>query len=180
MAKPDCLWKCPDQWSAVEPMAVGRFACPESLEVAGDSGGHSAGQRPSHGNQLAASCWHQQRLRRLLLLSGGSWAQEQIDRHPTGAVGAAESAVARTLAACYRRFSHQAIRAVRRGGRHPSQSHAWACRPEVSVRSHLGHDFARPQASPMGGHGVAFASHAVRTPEDHTRHSWQPISRWAA
>ena len=73
-------------------------------------------------------------------------------------------APARAAAAGHRRLAHQTLRAEGRRGRHPSQSHARPGRPEVSVRTHLGHAVAGAAASAVGRDGLAVAGHAVRPP----------------
>ena len=77
----------------------------------------------------------------------------------------------------HRRLAHQAVRAQGRRGRHPSQSHARPGRPEVSVRTHLGHAVAGPAASAVGRVGLAAAGHAVRSP---TNDVHDPEVAWLA
>ena len=72
-----------------------------------------------------------------------------------------------------------------RRGRHPPQSHARPRRPEVSLRTHLGHAVAGVAASVVGRVGPAAAGHAVRPPEDDCPRSprsaagsFAPSSNW--
>ena len=94
----------------------------------------------------------------------------EFGRHATFSARAADLALARPAAGGHRRLPHQAVRAQGRRGRHPPQSHARPCRPEVSLWTHLGHAVAGPAASVVGRAGPAAAGHAVRPPEDDSHH----------
>jgi len=161
----------------MERMVDGRVARSQSLAVAGLDDGHVVGRRSPHGDHLAAGRRRQRRLSRLLLLPRLRRTQERIDRHAVGRTAAAGFALARTCPVGDRRFAYQAVWAQGRRGRpgeaglNPpvaaSQPDAGACRSTVFVRPHLGDDFVVAEASGVGLVGVAAASHAVRSPENH-------------
>jgi len=155
----------------VERVVGGWVARSQSLAVADLDGGSVVRRRSPHGDHLAACGRRQRRLSRLLLLPRLPRTQERIDRHAVGRTSAAGFALAGAGAAGDRRLAYQAIWAESRRGRCASQPDAGAGRPTVLVRSHLGDDFSGVAASRVGSAGVAAASHAVRSPENHAHDS---------
>ncbi len=128
-----------------------------------------------HRDHLAPCRGHSSRLRRLLLLPGTPGTQGRLGRHATFSAFAADLAAAQTPPGSHRRHPHETLRPEGRGGRHPSQSHARPRRPEVPLRTHLGHPLAGPAASAVGRAGAALAGDALRPPKDHPQH---PQETW--
>ena len=134
----------------MERLVGGGAARPQPLEVSGAVGGHPLRPRASHRDHLAPCRRHSQRLRRLLLLSGPPGTQDRIGRHATFSAPPARLAAAAASPGGHRRHPHQTLRAKGRGSRHSSQPDARPRGPEVSLRTHLGHDLPGPAASVVG------------------------------
>jgi hypothetical protein len=150
---------------------VGRRAArTQPLAAAGASDGHPVCRRAAHRHQLAPRRRGQPRLPRLLLLPCPPGTQGRFGRHAAFSAAGADLAPARSAAGGHRRLPHQAVRGQGRRGGYPPQSHARPGRPEVPVRTHLGHPVAGAAASVVGRAGPAAAGHAVRPPEDDTHH----------
>src|SRR5450432_1454084 len=91
---------------AMERVAGGRVARPQSLASAGAADGDSVCQRPSHGDDVVARRRRQRRLPRLLLLPRRRGTQERIDCDAALGAGAAKIVLAGARAVGDRRFAH--------------------------------------------------------------------------
>ena len=164
-----------ERMAGMERVVGGGAARPQSLEIAGAVAGHSLCAWSAHRDHLAPCRGHSSRLRRLLLLPGTPGTQGRLGRHATFSAFAADLAAAQTPPGSHRRHPHETLRPEGRGGRHPSQSHARPRRPEVPLRTYLGHPLAGPAASAVGYDRAALAGDALRPPKDHPQH---PQETW--
>ncbi len=158
----------------VDGVVVGWIAWPPSLAVACVVERGTVCSWSSDGHYMVAGRGRRHRLRRLLLLPHQHRTQERTGGLAALGFGAADFASARPAAGGDRRLSHQALRPQGRRSWHPSQSHARAGRPSVSVRSHLGHAVAGRAASAMGRTGPAAARLALRPPKYDRQDSTPP------
>jgi hypothetical protein len=80
-----------------------------------------------------------------------------------------------------RRYPDQTLWSRRPGCRHPSQSHAGACRPEVSLQPHLGNTCLAGTAPVLGMHRFAVAHIMyVRQKRARAREATSPLLAGAA
>ena len=84
MARSQCRWECPEQWSEWQRLAGSWHARSQPLAIASLADGHALGKWSAHGDHLAVSRRSQRRLPRLLLLPYQCPALSEKSRSPAG------------------------------------------------------------------------------------------------